>query len=102
MSIQDEQTPQPIQFDEFVTNAPTIFDEVAAGKQVTVERGNQLVRLSRVHRANRRAQRHFSADDPLWDIVGAGHSTGPTDVSSHKHHYLTNAAGDLHQSDHHG
>ncbi|MGH2501252.1 MAG: hypothetical protein ACRDID_01930, partial [Ktedonobacterales bacterium] len=102
MSMKKDQTTQPILFDEFVTNAPTIFDQVAAGKQVTVERGNQLVRLSRVRRANKRAQRHFSADDALWDIVGTGRSTGPTEVSSDKHRYLANAAADLHRPDHHG
>jgi hypothetical protein len=30
----------------------------------------------------------FTKDDPLWDIVGAGHSAGPTDVSEHKQRYL--------------
>jgi hypothetical protein len=32
-----------------------------------------------------------SAADPLWSIVGIGRSTGPTDVSSHKHKYLAEA-----------
>lgn len=33
----------------------------------------------------------FTKDDPLWDIVGAGHSTGPNDVSEHKQRYLAEA-----------
>ncbi len=99
MDMQSEQASQPVEFDEFVRNAQAIFDEVASGKQITVERGNQLVRLSRVRQARKRAQRRFTADDPLWDIVGIGQSNGSTDVSSAKHTYLADAAAELHQPD---
>ena len=32
-----------------------------------------------------------SADDPLWNLVGIGHSGGPGDVSANKHRYLADA-----------
>lgn len=32
-----------------------------------------------------------SADDPLWKLVGIGHSGGPGDVSANKHKYLADA-----------
>jgi len=32
----------------------------------------------------------FTEDDPLWDMVGSGHS-GLTDVSEKKHQYLADA-----------
>jgi len=32
-----------------------------------------------------------NAEDPLWHIVGIGHSKGPTDVSENKHKYLAEA-----------
>ncbi len=38
----------------------------------------------------------FTMDDPLWNIVGIGRSTGPTDVSENKHKYLAEAYADLH------
>lgn len=30
-------------------------------------------------------------DDPLWNLVGIGHSGGPGDVSANKHKYLADA-----------
>lgn len=32
-----------------------------------------------------------SVDDPLWKLVGIGHSGGPGDVSANKHKYLADA-----------
>lgn len=98
-AIDREPVEQPVQFDEFISHAVAIFDEVAAGKQVVVQRDGQLVRLSSARKRAKRRPRHFSMDDPLWDIVGIGRSSGPTDVSSNKHAYLADAAADLHESD---
>lgn len=98
--MEKEQVEQPVQFDEFMTHAAAIFDEVAAGKEVVVKRDGQLVRLSPARRRAKRRARHFSMNDPLWDIVGIGHSSGPTDVSSNKHNYLADAAAELHERDH--
>jgi hypothetical protein len=36
-------------------------------------------------------------DDPLWDLVGIGHSGGPGDVSENKHKYLADAYTDTHE-----
>ncbi len=33
------------------------------------------------------------AGDPLWNIVGIGASSGPTEVSANKHAYLAEAYG---------
>lgn len=35
--------------------------------------------------------RALTKDDPLFSIIGAGHSEGPADVSTNKHHYLAEA-----------
>ena len=33
----------------------------------------------------------FTKEDPLWRLVGIGHSEGPSDVSENKHKYLAGA-----------
>ena len=33
----------------------------------------------------------FTIEDSLWNIVGIGHSQGPTDVSENKYRYLAEA-----------
>ena len=86
-----------IPFEDFIAHAAALFDEVASGRSVTVEQDGQLIRLSSVRRPKRRPRRESSLDDPLRDIVGIGHYTGPTDVSSNKHKYLADAAADLHE-----
>lgn len=98
-SVGHEPAEQPVPFEQFIAAAAAIFDEVAAGKQVVVQRDGQLVRLSPARKRAKRRPRHFSMDDPLWDIVGIGRSTGPTDVASNKHTYLADAAANLHEPD---
>lgn len=41
--------------------------------------------------------RSAGADDPLWQLVGAGASEGPGDVSTQKHRYLAEAYADHHE-----
>lgn len=42
--------------------------------------------------AKRRAKgKPVTKDDPLWKLVGIGHSGGPGDVSANKHKYLADA-----------
>jgi hypothetical protein len=36
-------------------------------------------------------------DDPIWNLVGMGSSTGPGDISENKHKYLAEAYADLHE-----
>lgn len=40
----------------------------------------------------------LSAQDPFLALAGAFESSGPSDVSSHKHDYLADAYGDRHTS----
>lgn len=84
-TIEGERMDEPVRFDEFMTHAAAIFDQVAAGQQIVVQRNGELVRLSPARRRRKKPGRRFSTDDPLWDIVGAGRSTGPTDTSTRKH-----------------
>ncbi|MBI3942277.1 MAG: hypothetical protein HY326_04625 [Chloroflexi bacterium] len=42
-------------------------------------------------RKSRSRRNVFTPDDPLWNIVGIGHSEGPGDVSENKHKYLAEA-----------
>ncbi len=88
-----ENEPKAVQFDEFATHLNTIFDEVEAGERsVTVERGGRLFTLRpKPRRRSGRKSRHFSLDDPLFEIIGIGHSEGATDVSSNKHKYIADA-----------
>lgn len=88
---------KPMRFDDFITNAATIFAEMEAhGTTVLVERDGQLFSVKPKLRRLRRARRQFSPDDPLFEIVGMGHSSGPGDISTNKHRYLADAIADLH------
>ncbi len=57
--------PKYIPFDQFIVDAGAIFDEVAAGKPVVIQRDGQLVRLAPARKRAKRRARHFSMDDPL-------------------------------------
>ena len=93
--MDSEKQSEAVRFEDFVTNAPALFDEAEAGKDITVERNGALFRLAPV-RPSRRRRRRLSANDPLFDIVGIGRSHGPTDVSGNKRHYLSDAIADQH------
>jgi len=84
---------KPVEFQEFATRLDTIFDEIEAnGGSVTVERGGQQFTVSpKVTRPKGGKSSHFSPTDPLFNIIGIGHSEGPTDVSSNKHKYIADA-----------
>lgn len=83
---------KPIQFEEFAANLSAVFDQVERQEEpIAVERGGRLFVLRPKARRRTRKPRHFSLDDPLFDIIGIGRSTGPTDVSSNKHKYIADA-----------
>ena len=42
-------------------------------------------------RPRRARGRVLTEDDPLFDLIGIGHSGGPGDVSANKHRYLAEA-----------
>ena len=53
--------------------------------------GRTVARLSPVYDDDVPEGQPFTQDDPLWALVGAGQSEGPTDVASNKHAYLAQA-----------
>ena len=88
----------PVQFDEFLSNADTIFAQIEQeGKGVVVEHDGILfsVKMKR----SKPKKRAITSQDSLLHIVGLGASSGPTDTSTNKHRYLADAydaPGDLH------
>lgn len=40
----------------------------------------------------------FTADDPLWNVVGIGSSAEPTNIARYKHEYIADAYD--HRNDH--
>jgi hypothetical protein len=98
-SASDKESPtveadeKPLQFDEFVSNAPTIFDAIEEhGGSVLIEwRGRLFSVRSKVKRHAKKSPR-FRENDSLFKLAGAGRSAEPTDVARHKHDYLADAA----------
>src|SRR5579862_2582799 len=78
-----------IPFEEFVQHASDIFDEIVThGETIEVERDGNVITLRPKAKRGKRKSRHFSLNDPLWDIVGIGRSGGPGDVSENKYKYV--------------
>ncbi|MHB8597507.1 MAG: hypothetical protein ACYDER_11935 [Ktedonobacteraceae bacterium] len=85
----------PVQFDEFLSNADSIFAQIEQeGKGVLVEHDGTLFSV-KMKRAKTK-KRAITSQDSLLHIVGLGASQGPTDTSTNKHRYLADAAGDTH------
>ena len=77
---------------------------VRVGRSVRVQREavGALLRPVKAKKSVKRQERiprgrPFTMDDPLWNIVGIGHSGGPGDVSENKHKYLADAYADTHE-----
>jgi len=80
-----------LQFEEFISDVPTVFDEVASSdEEVVVERGGKLFSIRRKQARKPRGKRQFEPDDSLFAVIGIG-ASGKTDVSAHKHSYLADA-----------
>ena len=80
-----------LQFDEFISDAPTVFDEVAtSNEEVVIERGGKLFSIRRKKARKLRGKRQFSPDDSLFDMIGIG-ASGKHDISTEKHKYLADA-----------
>jgi excisionase family DNA binding protein len=90
-------------------SAVTVRRHIAAGRLRAVRIGGR-VRVDREQigmlikpvgvkrrRATPRKPKFFTMDDPLWKLIGAFKSDGPTDVSANKHEYLAEAYADLHE-----
>lgn len=85
-----------LQFDEFVHEVPTIFDEVEkSGEEVVVERHGKLFSIRPKHARKTRGGQHFSSDDSLFGLIGLG-ASGQRDISTQKHEYLAEAIADTH------
>ena len=84
-----------LQFDEFISDAPTVFDEVATSdEEVVVERGGKLFSIRRKKARKLRGKRQFSPDDSLFGMIGIG-ASGKHDISTEKHKYLADAIADI-------
>ncbi len=66
----------------------------ATGVPLRLVRGDEELAVLQPAKKRRRRSlkgRPLSMDDPIWDIVGMGHSGGPGDVSTNKKKYLAEA-----------
>lgn len=90
--------PKTMTLEEFMTDLPTLLDRLereSAG--VLVEYAGTLFSVRpQSKRTARHRTRHFSTEDPLFEVMGIGHSGGPGNVATNKHKYLAEAYGDLH------
>ena len=88
---------EPVTFDEFLSNAASIFAQIAqGGKGVLVEHDGALFSVEMKQPRTKKRGRGITSQDSLLHIIGIGASQGPTDTSTNKHRYLADAAGDLH------
>ena len=87
----------PVQFDEFISNADSIFAQIEReGKSVLVEHDGTLFSIKMKRSRTKTRKRAITSRDSILHIVGLGESQGPTDTSTNKHRYLADASGDLH------
>ena len=88
---------EPVTFDEFLSNAASIFAQIEReGKGVVVEHDGALFSVEMKQPRTKKRGRGITSQDSLLHIIGIGASQGPTDTSTNKHRYLADAAGDLH------
>lgn len=80
-----------IQFDEFLQEASTIFDEVeTSGEEVVVEWHGKLFSIRPKRASKQHRGKHFGPDDSLFGVIGVG-ASGTQDVSAQKYKYLADA-----------
>ena len=90
---------EPVTFDEFLSNAASIFAQVEQeGKGVLVEHDGTLFSLKMKRPKTKKKGRPITSEDSVLHIIGIGASQGATNTSANKHRYLADAAGDLHSS----
>ncbi len=82
-----------------VANEPALLriaeDVRETGKARVLRRGTEeLAVVMPVSPRPRRLRRDrpFTTNDPLWNVAGIGHSTGPTDIATNKLKYLAEAS----------
>ncbi len=87
---------EAVAFDEFFSNAASIFAQIAQeGKGVLVEYNGALFSVEMKRPGTKKGGRGITPLDSILHIIGIGASQGPTDTSRSKHRYLADAAGDL-------
>jgi hypothetical protein len=87
---------EPVTFDEFLSNAASIFARIAQeGKGVLVEHDGALFSVEMKRPSTKKGGRGITSQDSILHIIGIGASWGPTDTSTNKHRYLADATGDL-------
>lgn len=88
---------EPVQFDEFLSNAASIFSQIEKeGKGVVVEHDGTFFSV-KVKRSSKKGKA-ITPQDSILHIIGIGESQGPTDTSANKNKYLADAYGDLHNA----
>ena|SRR5579863_8795593 len=93
---QRQEAQEAIDFDEFVANAQTIFEQIEQRHPaVTVRRKGKLYVL-RPKGARRVRRRPFTENDSIFEFAGKGMSAEPSDIRNHKDEYLADAyAGEI-------
>ena len=87
----------PVAFDEFLSNAASIFAQIERdGKNVLVEHDGVLFSVQMKQPKTKKRSRAITSQDSILHIIGIGASHGSTDTSTNKHRYLADASGDLH------
>ena len=86
---------EPVTFDEFVSNAASIFAQIEQeGKGVLVEHDGTLFSV-KMKRPKTKKGGAITSQDSILHIIGIGASQGPTDTSTNKHRYLADASNSL-------
>ena len=87
---------EPVTFDEFVSNAASIFAQIEQeGKGVLVEDHGTLFSVKMKRPKTKKGGRTITSQDSILHIIGIGASQGPTDTSTNKHRYLADASNSL-------
>ena len=71
---------EPVAFDEFLSNAASIFDQIERdGKDVLVEHDGVLFSVQMKQPKTKKKSSAITSQDSILHIIGIGASQGPTD-----------------------
>ena len=83
---------EPVAFDEFLSNAASIFEQIERdGKDVLVEHDGALFSVKMKQPKTKKRRHIITSQDSILSFIGIGASEGETDTSTNKHRYLINA-----------
>lgn len=89
---------EPVAFDEFLSNAASIFEQIERdGQDVLVEHDGALFSVKMKQAKTKKRRRTLTSQDSIFHIIGIGATQGAADTSSNKHRYLADASSDLHK-----